>query len=75
MNKSSQGGLSIQQAPNIKVFLDREADLKIEVTNNQTQDLQNVAVMDVLPEGVEFISASDQGLFRSRFADGALAHQ
>jgi uncharacterized repeat protein (TIGR01451 family) len=71
VNKSLRGGVSIQQAPNIKVFLDKEADLKIEVTNNQTQDLQNVAVMDVLPEGVDFISASDQGLFRH---DSRTAH-
>jgi uncharacterized repeat protein (TIGR01451 family) len=71
VNKAAPGGVSIRQAPNVKVYLDKEADLKLQVTNMLTQDLQNVAVMDVLPDGVEFISASDQGLFRS---DSRTAH-
>lgn len=64
-------GLSIRQIPSGKLLLDREADLQIEVTNNQTRGMKNVAVLDLLPDGVEFISASDRGLYRP---DARLAH-
>ncbi|HWY88305.1 MAG TPA: hypothetical protein VNX28_16455 [Gemmataceae bacterium] len=64
VTQANAAGLSIRQSPSVRLFLDREAELRIEVTNHQAQGLTNVAVLDSLPEGVEFIAASDQGLFR-----------
>ncbi len=64
-------GVSVQQAPTARLFLDKDAEIRIEVTNLQTEGLKNVAVLDTLPEGVEFIAASDRGLYR---ADTRTAH-
>ncbi len=67
----SSTGVSVQQTPQVKLFLDKEADLRIDVTNTQGQYLQNVMVLDTLPAGVQFVSASDRGLYRP---DARTAH-
>jgi len=55
----------------VRLYLDKEAELRILVTNHETRALDNVAVLDLLPEGVDFLAASDRGLFR---ADARVAH-
>jgi uncharacterized repeat protein (TIGR01451 family) len=57
-------GLSVRQAPSTRLYQDKVSELRIEVTNHQDQGLTNVAVLDALPDGVEFIGASDRGLYR-----------
>ena len=56
-------GLTIEQAPLARLFLDKEGELRIRVTNHQEQGLKNVTVVDTLPDGVDYLSASDQGLY------------
>jgi uncharacterized repeat protein (TIGR01451 family) len=64
VTQSAGAGLTIQQPANVKLFVEKEAELRIDVTNHQMQALKNVAVLDTLPDGVEFVAASDRGLFR-----------
>ncbi|MBI3410681.1 MAG: DUF11 domain-containing protein [Planctomycetes bacterium] len=53
----------VRQAATNRMFLRRESELKIEVSNPNSRPLKNVAVVDVLPEGLEITGASDRGLF------------
>jgi uncharacterized repeat protein (TIGR01451 family) len=71
VTQGTVSGLSVQQQPGVRLVLDKEAELRIEVTNHQEQGLRNVSVLDRLPDGVEFVAASDRGLFRP---DAGLAH-
>jgi len=64
VTSGSGAALSIKQSPNVRLFQDRPTELRIEVTNNQPQGVQNVSVIDTLPNGVEFIACSDRGIFR-----------
>jgi uncharacterized repeat protein (TIGR01451 family) len=70
VTQGTVSGLSIQQQPGVRLVLDKEAELRIEVANHTEHGQRNVSVLDRLPEGVEFVAASDQGLFRpdARFA-------
>ena len=64
VTQAAGAGLSINQVPTAKLYLEKESELRIEVTNNQPTSIKNLAVLDSLPDGVEFISASDRGLYR-----------
>lgn len=44
-------------------FLNREAEFDLEVSNTGSAPATNVRVLDRLPEGLEFISASDGGTY------------
>jgi uncharacterized repeat protein (TIGR01451 family) len=68
---ATRAGLSVHQPPSVRLYLDKQAELRIDVTNHQTQGLKNVAVVDSVPEGVDFVAASDRGLFRP---DARVAH-
>jgi uncharacterized repeat protein (TIGR01451 family) len=46
-------------------YLNREAEFSVEVSNPGSAPAQNVRVMDVLPEGLEFVSASDDALYEA----------
>ncbi len=54
-------GLTVQQAPAVRMFVGRMADLRIEVTNNSARPMRNVCIASFLPEGLEFVAASDYG--------------
>lgn len=54
----------VRQVSSNRMFLRRESELKIEVSNPNSSPLKNVAVVDVLPEALEFAGASDRGLFQ-----------
>jgi hypothetical protein len=56
--------LNVQQAPAIRLYPGRTTDLRIEVTNNTNKPMRHVAVASFLPEGVDFLTASDQGNFQ-----------
>ena len=53
-------GLTIQQSANPRMTLGRDNEIKIVIGNNQATPLTQVQVTDVLPEGLEFVSASDR---------------
>jgi uncharacterized repeat protein (TIGR01451 family) len=57
-------GLSVQQAPATRVYIGRTTDLRIEVTNYSTEPMRQVNVVSYLPEGVDFIAASDYGNYQ-----------
>jgi uncharacterized repeat protein (TIGR01451 family) len=57
--------LLLQQAPATRLFLGRDGDLRVELANNTGRPLRNVAVADRLPEGLEFVAASERGLYQA----------
>jgi hypothetical protein len=57
-------GLSVQVAPATRLIMGRTADLRIEVGNNTAQPMRHVSIISYLPEGVEFVEASDYGNFQ-----------
>jgi uncharacterized repeat protein (TIGR01451 family) len=57
--------LQLQQAPTTRLLMGRDGDLRIEVTNHTGRALRNVTVADRLPEGLDFIGASDRGLYQA----------
>ena len=65
------GGLEVIQPPAKKLLLDRTNQLRIEIINRNDHPVRNVVVMNNLPQGVEFLGASDQGLYRP---DSRLLH-
>lgn len=59
----TQGALHLRkQGPTFR-YLGREAEYDVEVHNPGTAPATNVRVVDTLPEGLEFISASDAGVY------------
>jgi uncharacterized repeat protein (TIGR01451 family) len=46
-------------------YLNREAEFTVEVSNPGSAPAQNVRVMGVLPEGLEFVSASDDAVYEA----------
>lgn len=56
--------LEVRQAAIHNVLLERDSELKIEVSNPQAQSQKNVMVLNTLPAGLEFSGASDRGLFQ-----------
>jgi uncharacterized repeat protein (TIGR01451 family) len=59
------GGLSIQVPSASKLWRDRDAELRIEVVNQSASAARNVVVSSALPEHVEFLSASDRGIYQA----------
>jgi uncharacterized repeat protein (TIGR01451 family) len=57
--------LTLQQAELTRLFLGRDGDLRIEVANGTGKPLRHVAVASLLPEGLDFLGASDRGLFQA----------
>jgi uncharacterized repeat protein (TIGR01451 family) len=57
--------LQLQQAPATRLFMGRDGDLRVEVANNTDRPLRNVAVADRLPDGLEFVAASEHGLYQA----------
>ena len=57
-------GVFIQQAPSTRLALHRDGEMRLEVTNYESRPLYNVTVTNQLPEGVEYLQASDRGIFR-----------
>jgi uncharacterized repeat protein (TIGR01451 family) len=54
----------LQQAPSARLIMGRDGDLRIELVNNTGKPLRNVTVADRLPEGLDFVDASDRGLYQ-----------
>jgi len=57
--------LVIQQAPQVKLLPNRDGDLRIDVMNHTGRTLRNVAVVNRLPDGLEFVAANDAGLYQA----------
>ena len=57
--------LQIRQAENTRLFVGRDGDVRIDVTNSTSQTLRHVAVSDRLPEGVDYVMASERGLYQA----------
>lgn len=57
--------LRVQQPTTTRMFLGRDGDLRIEVANPTGATLRNIAVSDRLPEGLDFVAASDRGLYQA----------
>jgi uncharacterized repeat protein (TIGR01451 family) len=57
--------LQLQVAPATRLYLGRDGDLRLEVANHTSKSLRNVAVADRLPEGLDFVAASERGLYQA----------
>ena len=57
--------LHLQQAPTARLFAGRDGDLRVDVTNYTGKSLRNVAVADRLPDGLDFVAASERGLYQA----------
>jgi hypothetical protein len=57
-------GLVVQQAASTRLVMGRTADLRIEVTNHSAKPMRHVSIVSSLPEGVDFVGASDHGLYQ-----------
>src|SRR5262249_52418229 len=57
--------LHLQQGPAARLFVGRDGDLRIEVTNDTHKPVRNVAVADRLPDGLDFVAASERGLYQA----------
>jgi uncharacterized repeat protein (TIGR01451 family) len=57
--------LHLQQAPAARLFVGRDGDLRVDVTNYTSKALRNVAVADRLPDGLDFVAASERGLYQA----------
>lgn len=56
--------LHLQQGPATRLFLGRDGELRLEVTNNTGRHLRHIDVADRLPEGLAYVGASDSGLYQ-----------
>lgn len=61
----TSNGLSIQLAPTTRLLLDRDGDVRIDVTNHQAESLRNVVIADTLPESLQYVAASDRGIYQA----------
>jgi hypothetical protein len=57
--------LQVAQAATTRLFVGRDGDLRIDVTNSTSQVLRHVAVSNRLPEGLDYVMASERGLFQA----------
>ena len=57
--------LHLTQAPNARLFVGRDGDHRIELTNHTNRTMRNVAVANQLAEGLEFVGASERGLYQA----------
>jgi uncharacterized repeat protein (TIGR01451 family) len=57
-------GVHIEQAPATRLVLHRDGELRLEVTNHEPKQLDNVTVINQLPDGVDFVYASERGIYR-----------
>ena len=55
--------LSVRQAGPQRRFLNREVVFDIEVANSGTGSASNLIVTDALPQGLEFVAATDGGVY------------
>lgn len=58
-------GLVVQQAPTTRLFPARDGDVRIDIVNHTSRTLRNVQVADRLPEGLDFVAATDRGLYQA----------
>jgi len=58
-------GLSVRLPASTRLWLDRETDLRIDVGNHSEQPTRNVTVSSALPEHVDFVAASDRGIYQA----------
>lgn len=67
----TEGGLKVQPAPVSQLPLGRAGEVHVQVSNDTAAPLKNVVVTHALEDGLEFLGASDRGLFH---ADGRSVH-
>lgn len=57
--------LTVHQPELTRLYLGRDGELRIDVTNGTGKPLRHVAVASLLPEGLDFLGASDRGLYQA----------
>jgi uncharacterized repeat protein (TIGR01451 family) len=58
-------GVLLQQEPTTRLFPGRHGDVRIELANHTGKPLKNIMVSNRLADGLDFVDASDRGLYQS----------
>ncbi|MFO0865735.1 MAG: hypothetical protein U0744_13970 [Gemmataceae bacterium] len=61
---SGTAALSVTQPAVTRLALNRDGEVQIQVTNHQEKNLRNIELLDRLPNNLEFVGASDRGLYQ-----------
>ncbi|MBX9681679.1 MAG: DUF11 domain-containing protein [Gemmataceae bacterium] len=64
VNVASTTAMTITQPAITRLALNREGEVLIQVTNHQEKNLRNIELLDRLPDNLEFVGASDRGLYQ-----------
>ncbi len=59
------GAVRIQTAPITKLQIGRTGEVRIDITNQSGRAMRNVDIACRLPDGVEFVAASERGLYQA----------
>ena len=57
--------LHLQQPSATRLYMGRDGDLRIDVTNHTSKPMRNVTVADRLPDGFDFVDANSRGLYQA----------
>jgi uncharacterized repeat protein (TIGR01451 family) len=57
--------LQLLQPPSTRLYMGRDGDLRIDVTNHTGKPLRNVTVANKLPDGLDFVDANARGLYQA----------
>ncbi len=61
----TESALSLKKSGSIACFVNREAEFALEIANPGNAAATNVRVLDPLPDGLDFLEASDGGVFHA----------
>jgi uncharacterized repeat protein (TIGR01451 family) len=61
----SAESLQVQQPSATRLYMNRDGDLRIDVTNHTAKPMRNVTVADRLPDGIDFVDANARGLYQA----------
>jgi uncharacterized repeat protein (TIGR01451 family) len=59
-----KAGIGLRRAGASRILLNHDGEMQVEVTNHQDSMARNVLVTETLPDGLEFIAASEGGIYR-----------
>jgi hypothetical protein len=65
INIAPADSLQVQQPAMTRMFVGRSGDMRIDVSNPTDKPLKNVAVVNRLPEGLEYVTSSERGLYQA----------
>lgn len=59
-----RGGLNLRVTPAAALALKREAEIRIDVTNDHTETVKQTQLLHVVPEGVDVVAVGELGMYQ-----------